>query len=91
MLAFFEKASREYDVFHFHAGRSLLPRCWDLKRLDRMGKPYYFEYHGSEIRQGDPWIEGNPYGRLLPQYGPSAGTRRPSGEPACTCCWGYRA
>lgn len=70
MLAFFEKASREYDVFHFHAGRSLLPRCWDLKRLDRMGKPYYFEYHGSEIRQGDPWIEGNPYGRLLPQYGP---------------------
>lgn len=68
MLKFFDGASKEFDVFHFHAGRSLLPRCLDLARLNRMGKSYYFEYHGSELRQGEPWARGNPFGELLPQY-----------------------
>ena len=67
MLRFANYAISRFDVFHFHCGRSLLPKNWDLSMLDKRGKPYYFEYHGSEIRNGKPW-EANPYSDYLPMY-----------------------
>ena len=67
MFAFASRAAREYDVFHFHRGYSLLLRNLDLPLLDDKGKKYFFEYHGSEIRQGAGW-EANPYCEHLPEY-----------------------
>ena len=67
MAAFAYRAAREYDVFHFHCGRSLLPKNLDLGMLDKKGKGYFFEYHGSEIRQGSHWRE-NPYSDRIPLY-----------------------
>lgn len=64
---FAQSAISEFDMFHFHCGRSLLPKNWDLSWLDKKGKPYYFEYHGSEIRNGKPW-QANPYSGHLSLY-----------------------
>lgn len=66
-MSFAARVASEYDVFHFHYGRSLLPRNLDLSILDMLGKPYYFEYHGSDIRQGESWRK-NPYSSILPEY-----------------------
>lgn len=68
MLHFASKASSSFDVFHFHCARSLLPFNADLGVLDRKGKRYYFEYHGTDIRQGSGWSEGNPFSGDLPMY-----------------------
>ncbi len=67
VVQFALSVAKTYDLFHFHCGRSLFPRNWDLLWLDKMGKTYYFEYHGSEIRNGKPW-ESNPYSSFLPIY-----------------------
>lgn len=67
VLSFTAQAASEYDLFHFHCRHSMLPGGLDLPILDNLGKPYYFEYHGSDIRQGDQWRR-NPYSELVPEY-----------------------
>lgn len=49
----FIKCFKNYDVFHFHFGRSLLPRRADLPILKLFGKKVIMHYWGSEIRQRD--------------------------------------
>jgi glycosyltransferase involved in cell wall biosynthesis len=39
-----------FDVFHFHNDRSLLPFLLDLPILKILGKKIVFEFHGSDIR-----------------------------------------
>lgn len=69
MFAFAVFAIFRFDIFHFHAGTSLLPGNVDVAILRALGKRYYCEFHGSELRQGSAWIEHNPYSSLLPEYG----------------------
>jgi len=49
----FLKCARRYDVFHFHYGRSLLPKNLDLPLLRMMGKKTLMQYWGSDIIQID--------------------------------------
>lgn len=41
----------KYDVFHFHFGRTLVPRYYDLPWLKALNKKMVMHYWGSEIRQ----------------------------------------
>lgn len=41
-----------FDLFHFHFGQTFFLGL-DLSYLDRCGKEYLFEYHGSELRYID--------------------------------------
>lgn len=50
-------AVREFDVFHFQYGRSLLnpdepdlPELWDLPLLRSLGKRVFMHWHGSDVR-----------------------------------------
>jgi hypothetical protein len=52
---FAKKAMDEYDVFHFHFGRSLYPDFRDLEILKSKGKKILFSFWGSEQR-GPEWI-----------------------------------
>lgn len=47
--AFFLKALNRYDVFHFHYGHSIC-EGFDLPFYNRLGKKFYFEFHGTDIR-----------------------------------------
>lgn len=49
----FIKCFKNYDVFHFHFGRSLLPRRADLPILKLFRRKVIMHYWGSEIRQRD--------------------------------------
>ena len=49
----FLKLARKYDVFHFHFGRSMLPKNLDLGLLRMMGKKTVMQYWGSDIMQVD--------------------------------------
>lgn len=49
----FLKVARKYDVFHFHYGRSLLPKNLDLGLLRMMGKKTVMQYWGSDVMQVD--------------------------------------
>ncbi|HUW42816.1 MAG TPA: glycosyltransferase [Thermoplasmata archaeon] len=49
----FFRCARKYDVFHFHFGRSLLPKNIDLSLLRIMGKKTLMQYWGSDIIQID--------------------------------------
>lgn len=49
----FLKCARRYDVFHFHYGRSLLPKNLDLPLLRMMGKKTLMQYWGSDVIQID--------------------------------------
>jgi len=49
----FLKCARRYDVFHFHYGRSFLPKNLDLPLLRMMGKKTLMQYWGSDIIQID--------------------------------------
>lgn len=51
MLRFFLGATRRYDVFHFHFGRTLLPCNVDLPILKALGKKMVMQYWGSDVRQ----------------------------------------
>lgn len=62
MSLFAIKAMREYDVFHFHFSRSLMPFNLDLKVLKRLDKKVYMEYHGSDIR----WQHYRTYPKFWP-------------------------
>lgn len=44
-------ALRRFQIFHFFAGRSLLPRQLDLPILRRCGKQIVVHFHGSDVRQ----------------------------------------
>lgn len=48
--SFFLKACMRYDVFHFHFGRTLLPRFADLPILKALGKKIIFHLRGCDIR-----------------------------------------
>lgn len=61
-------ASKAFDTFHFHFGTSLLPKNLDLAQLQAKRAGIFLEYHGSDIRQGPAFYEGNPYASLLPRY-----------------------
>ncbi|MFB3764138.1 MAG: glycosyltransferase [Methanotrichaceae archaeon] len=50
---YFFTCAREYDVFHFHHGLSLLPYWIDLPLLRLMGKKVIMHYWGAEIRRTD--------------------------------------
>lgn len=51
-----------YEVFHFHFGHSLLPKNLDLPFLRLFKKKkIFFEFHGSDLRQGNIAIKKNPY------------------------------
>lgn len=49
LMCFFIFSICRYDVFHFHFGRSI---CYnfDLWILDLLKKEYFYEFHGSDIR-----------------------------------------
>lgn len=47
-----KKALGYFDLFHFHFGQDFLFNR-DLCYLDKKDKPYYFEYHGSDLRRID--------------------------------------
>jgi glycosyltransferase involved in cell wall biosynthesis len=49
MLLFATYALREYDLFHFHYGTSLLPRQLDLAIIKSLGKRIVAHFHGSDI------------------------------------------
>lgn len=50
VLKFAAKAMRDYDCYHFHFAKSLIPGNWDLLILKLLKKKVFFEFHGSEIR-----------------------------------------
>lgn len=50
MAGAFARLAPRYDVFHFHFGRSFLPRLADVPILKRLGKKVVFHFHGCEIR-----------------------------------------
>lgn len=50
MLGAFTRLAPRYDVFHFHFGRSFLPRLADVPILRRLGRKVVFHFHGCEIR-----------------------------------------
>lgn len=54
-------ALARYDTFHFHFGHSLLPYNLDLWILKCLKKNLFFEFHGSDLRQGSIAILRNPY------------------------------
>lgn len=49
----FLKCAPKYDIFHFHFGRTLLPRGVDLPILKMMGKKLVMHYWGDDVRQND--------------------------------------
>jgi glycosyltransferase involved in cell wall biosynthesis len=61
-------AADQFDVVHFHFGRTLvpargvLPPYWDLPVLRGLGKRIFFTFHGSDVRVSglhraqNPWI-----------------------------------
>ena len=49
MFIFFLK-SLNFDIYHFHYGRTLLPYYLDLPILSALGKKIIFHFHGSDIR-----------------------------------------
>src|SRR5574341_1921052 len=53
----FIKCLFNYDVFHFHLGKSLLPYNLDLPVLRLFGKKTVMHYWGSDIRQSDIAID----------------------------------
>lgn len=62
LLAFYIKALFRYDVFHFHFGHSILNNV-ELWTYKLFGKDYYFEFHGSDLRDQKKFSEvtGMPF------------------------------
>jgi len=50
MLNFISKYIAYYDIYHFHFGKSLLPRNMDLPLLKALNKKILFQFHGCDIR-----------------------------------------
>ena len=53
-VAAFARAAGRYDIFHFHAGASLLPRSLDLGLLRGLGKKVIMQFWGCELRNRVP-------------------------------------
>lgn len=57
----------DFDVFHFHYARSLipatsgLPLMWDLPVLRALGKRIVFTFHGSDVRKRAQHMEQDPW------------------------------
>ncbi|MGP5717797.1 hypothetical protein ACTXO9_18135 [Brachybacterium tyrofermentans] len=57
----------EFDVFHLHTARSLmpardgLPQMWDLPLLRALGKRIVVSFHGSDIRKKSHHLEDDPW------------------------------
>jgi len=64
---FVEALERDFDVFHFHFARSLVPAVgglpwfWDLPVLRALGKPIVFTFHGSDVRKRSVHLEEDPW------------------------------
>lgn len=54
-------ALTKYDTFHFHFGHSLIPHNFDLWLLKLLKKKLFFEFHGSDLRQGSIAVSLNSY------------------------------
>lgn len=74
----FRRVADQYDFFHFHSGESFRLLGGDLDKLDRLGKKYVFEYHGSDLRCID-WGHGRR-GLSVAKNG----LRRQMAQKACT-------
>lgn len=46
----FPRLFNNYDIYHFHYARTLLPFFIDLPILKILGKKIIFEYHGADIK-----------------------------------------
>jgi len=66
-IKFFFSALKNYDVFHFYFGKSLLPFSLDLPLLKLFGKKIIMDYVGSDIRLNRLENERNPYYHLIEQ------------------------
>lgn len=60
-LQFFVEALKNYDIFHFYFGKSLLPLNLDLPILRLAGKRILMTYLGSDIRLDKIEKKRNPY------------------------------
>jgi glycosyltransferase involved in cell wall biosynthesis len=55
--AFVEAMAQDFDIVHFHYGRSLIPArghlpwYWDLPVWRALGKKVVFTFHGSDVRR----------------------------------------
>ena len=64
---FEEALRREFDVFHFHFARSLVPAVgglpwfWDLPVLRALGKRIVFTFHGSDVRRKSTHMDEDPW------------------------------
>jgi glycosyltransferase involved in cell wall biosynthesis len=60
----FGRFAREYDVFHFHYGRTFLPEALkylDAKVLKRAGRRVIVEFWGSDVRLPSVEMSRNPH------------------------------
>lgn len=56
LFGFYCKAICKYDIFHFHFGRSILNNL-ELWTYELFGKAFYFEFHGSDLRDQKQFCE----------------------------------
>ena len=61
---FFIHVIKNYDLFHFYFGKTLLPLSIDLPILRLLGKKIIMDYVGSDIRLYQLQIKANPYYHL---------------------------
>jgi glycosyltransferase involved in cell wall biosynthesis len=59
------KCVRNYDVFHFHYGETLLPNNADLPFLKMLKKKMVMNYWGDDIRQQEIALSKNKYHKLI--------------------------
>lgn len=62
-----DNAVRNFDIFHFQYGRSLLnpegvtvPELWDLPLLKSLGKRVFMHFRGSDVRLRSVHVEREP-------------------------------
>lgn len=73
-LDFFFKAIKEFNIFHFHGGATLLPRGLDLPILKFLNKKMVMHYWGSDIRQKSIAVQKNRFVKV--KIGDEAGIRK---------------
>ena len=59
---------KEFDIFHFHFGETLLPDKSDLRRLKHAGKKLVVHHNGSDIRMESQAKKMNPYVRVKEEW-----------------------
>lgn len=62
-LSFVTTAIRDYDLFHFHFGHTLLPGFMDLSILRFKKKRFLMEFWGDDVRLHSRAAKANPYFR----------------------------